>query len=241
MTSRILVSFAILGFVLGVSVTPACGGATTSTSTSTTTAATSGDGTSGTSTSSGTDATTTGTTSTTTATTGSTSTSSTTAPRRRRATIAPERLQNCTPEGASLTNVTPVRATFGDMLGGCGFTTDQTVQQAQPNEILFDVFSEVAPVANLLVCSSGHAAQLDFRNHTYGTLSTVHSTIDRWEVVFAVDDGERVHLGARLVHGCSGVAPGTARMVQSLDIEGGERAVTLYRCAPQANTCPPLP
>lgn len=159
--------------------------------------------------------------------------------RRRRAQIFPEVLETCTPEGAEISNARPIEARIDDSLGGCSFRTVGT--GTTMNTFEFDVFSQTSVVADRLICPAGRSPTFDFQTTTYGTFSSSHRSNDHWELVFAVNDGDRVHVGVRLTRTCGGAAPTEQVDAQGLEIPGENRAVTLYRCAPVRTPCPPVP
>jgi hypothetical protein len=156
----------------------------------------------------------------------------------RRAQIAREVIETCTPEGAGVminTNVRPVEARIAPTLGGCGFRTPA----AAPTEraIEFDVFSEASYVAEHLVCPPNRSPAFQFTETTYARFSTVHASNDHWEIAFAVNDGQRVHVGVRLRRQCQGVAPTTGLDSQGIEVPGRDLALTLHRCAPIRTPC----
>jgi hypothetical protein len=130
------------------------------------------------------------------------------------------------------------------MLGGCGFRDARATVppmmglSASPR---LDRLEGAEGVEAAAACPPGRTPDVSPLTTTYFELTDIHRSSERWEVVFAVDDGERVHLGMRLVRACQGVAPYERASFMALAVEGRDRPVTLHTCAMRVPPCGPVP
>lgn len=160
---------------------------------------------------------------------------------RPRATLSPTRLDTCTPEGASIANAQPVTVTVGNALGGCPLRTPNVDPAAEPRALELNLLGGPQRVAEVVSCAEGATPSVDFARHSYATFQTTHLSSEHWELAFAVDDGERVHVGLMPVRLCQGAQPSTVVDLTGLDIAVPGRPLTVHRCNPPPLRCPPVP
>lgn len=160
---------------------------------------------------------------------------------RPRATLSPTRLDTCTPEGASIANAQPVTVTVGNALGGCPLRTPNVDPAAEPRALELNLLGGPQRVAEVVSCAEGATPSVDFARHSYATFQTTHLSSEHWELAFAVDDGERVHIGLMPVRLCQGAQPSTVVDLTGLDIAVPGRPLTVHRCNPPPLRCPPVP
>lgn len=162
-------------------------------------------------------------------------------PTRARATLAPTRLDTCTPEGAGVANARPVATTVGHSLGGCVLRTPTVDPAAEPRALELNLLGGPSRAAEVVSCADGSAPSVDFATHSYATFQSSHYSSEHWQLAFAVDDGERVHVALMPVRVCQGVAPSSVVDLTAIDIASPGRSITVHRCNPPPLRCPAVP
>lgn len=157
-----------------------------------------------------------------------------------RATLAPERLPTCTAEAALLAGAPEVDVSIAPTLGGCPLRAPAASAAGEPNMLELNVLGGPSRVAEVVSCPGSQTASVDFENHSYATFTSVHRTSEDWEVVFAVDDGERIHVGIRLERNCQPATAATAPDARAFDVTGRARSIVVHRCEPRSEP-PPTP
>lgn len=174
----------------------------------------------------------------------STGASSSVPARAPRATLDPERLASCTPEAALAAGGPDVAVTIAPTLGGCRVRAPAPQPTGEPNALELNVLGGPTRVAEVVDCAPGQTPAVDFETHSYATFTSTHRVSEDWRVVFAVDDGERVHVGIRLGRNCQAATATTAPDAQAFEIAGRARSIVVHRCEPRSDppsappTCP---
>ncbi len=161
-----------------------------------------------------------------------------------RAHVAEGELPRCEPP-TSLGAAAPVavRATE-HMLGGCGVREAHEAPgppgYGGSSAPTLEALADLAAVRAAVDCPPEREPDVD-EDASYFVLRDVHRSSDRWEVVFAVDDGERVHAGLRLARTCQGVVPTEHEIPTVLEVGATGRALTVHRCPFIPPSCGPVP
>jgi len=166
--------------------------------------------------------------------TGTGGASSTTAAAAPRATLAPERLAACTPEAAMVAGSPDVNVRIAPTLGGCRVRAPAPQAAGEPNALELNVLGGPTRVGEVVECAPGQTPDVDFDSNSYATFTSVHRISEDWRVVFAVDDGERVHVGIRLGRNCQPATSTTAPDAEAFEIAGRARSIVVHRCEPRS-------
>lgn len=157
-----------------------------------------------------------------------------------RSFLARGRLASCTQEAAGVPAARPIAVMADTAFGGCGLRPP-SADSLTPGTYELSVLGGPSRLAEATICTAGSTPQVDFGAYTYATFLSVHPSDERWELVFAADAGDRVHIGLRTVRICQGVGPTQVRDALGLVIPGRGRSITVHRCEPEPVRCPPLP
>lgn len=156
-----------------------------------------------------------------------------------RASLDPERLASCTPEAALAAGGPDVAVTIAPTLGGCRVRAPTPQTPGEPNALELNVLGGPTRVGEVVDCAPGQTPDVDFETHSYATFTSTHRVSEDWRVVFAVDDGERIHVGLRLGRNCQAPTATTAPDALAFEIEGRARSIVVHRCEPRSE--PPSP
>lgn len=158
-----------------------------------------------------------------------------------RATLDPQRLEICSPDAALLAGAPEVEVRLQPTLGGCALRRPAAQAEGEPAMLALDVIGGPTRVGEFVTCEAGQTPSVDFTTTSYATFTSTHRVSEDWNVVFAVDDGERVHVGVRLGRNCEPASATTAPDVRAFEIAGRARSIVVHRCEPRSEPRAPAP
>lgn len=135
---------------------------------------------------------------------------------------------------------TPAALVIDPPIGTCWMTEGFGAPGSPHAEPELRALADAAALRAVLSCRPDAELEAD-ASASYFTLRHVHYASDTWEVVFAEDDGARVHVGLRLRRACQGTPPQTIQATTLMSLPGRERTLTVHFCERDPRPCPPVP